>query len=80
LGNKFLFYVDHMALLYLIIKLQMLGWIVRRLLLFMEYNFLVVYKPRHFHSMVDVFSQLLDVTKNPEYLTRLLTHHCFYFN
>jgi len=25
LGNKFLFYVDHMALLYLIIKLQMLG-------------------------------------------------------
>jgi hypothetical protein len=46
----------------------------------MEYNFLVVYKPRNFHSMVDVFSQLLDATKNPEYLTGLLMHHCFYFN
>jgi hypothetical protein len=27
-GNKFVFYVDHMALVYLIHKPQLLGWIV----------------------------------------------------
>jgi hypothetical protein len=39
LGNKFVFYVDHMALLYLIKKFQLLGQIVRWLLLFLEYDF-----------------------------------------
>jgi hypothetical protein len=44
LGNKFVFYVDHMALLYLVKKPQILSRIMRWLLLFLEYDFLVVYK------------------------------------
>jgi hypothetical protein len=53
-----------MALLYLVKKLQLSSWIVRRVLLFLEYKFLVVYKPGCSHSMADALSQLLDVTKN----------------
>jgi hypothetical protein len=34
------------------------------MLLFLEYNFLVVYRPRCFHLVVDVFLQLLDVIEN----------------
>jgi hypothetical protein len=56
LRNIFVFYVNHMALLYLVKKPQLLGRIVKWLLLFLEYNFLVVYKPRCCHSMADTFS------------------------
>ncbi len=55
LGNKFVFYVDHMALLYFVKKFQLLGQITSQLLLLLEYDFLVVYKPRHSHLVVDVF-------------------------
>jgi hypothetical protein len=40
--NKLVFYVNHMALFYLIEKLQLLGQIAKWLLLFFEYDFLVV--------------------------------------
>jgi hypothetical protein len=55
-----------MALLYiyLVKKPQLLRQIVRWLLLFLEYDFLVVYKPKHSYSMSDALSQLLDATKN----------------
>jgi hypothetical protein len=43
LGNKFVFYVNHMALVYLANKPQVLGRIVKWLLLFLEYDFVVVY-------------------------------------
>jgi len=43
--NKFIFYVDHMALLYLVKKLQLSRQVVWWLLLFLEYDFSVVYKP-----------------------------------
>jgi hypothetical protein len=33
-------------------------------LLLLEYDFLVVYKPRHSHLVVDVFLWLHDVTEN----------------
>jgi hypothetical protein len=56
LGNKFIFYMDHMALLYLVKKPQLSGQIVRWLLLFLEYNFLMVYKSRGSHFVVDAFS------------------------
>ncbi len=56
LGNKFIFYVDHMALLYLVQKPQVSREIGRWLLFFLEYDFLVIYKPRRFHSMADALS------------------------
>ncbi len=80
LENKFVFYVDHMALLYLIKKPQLSRWIARWLLLFLEYDCSVVYKLGHSHLMVDTLSQLPNVTKNLRYLIGLLKHHCFYFN
>ncbi len=63
LGNKFVFYVDCMALLYLIEKPQVCEKIVRSLLLFIEFDFLVMYELGWFHSNVNALSRLLDVTK-----------------
>jgi hypothetical protein len=60
LGNKFVFYVDHMALVYLINKLQVSRRIARWLLLFLKYEFTIVYKPNKTHVIVDVLSKLLD--------------------
>jgi hypothetical protein len=42
LGNKFVFYVDHMALVYLVNKPHVLGEIIRWLLLFFEYDLTIV--------------------------------------
>jgi hypothetical protein len=42
LGNKFVFYVDHMSLVYLVNKPQVFGKIARWLSLFLEYEFIVV--------------------------------------
>jgi hypothetical protein len=44
LGNKFMFYVDHMARIYLMNQSQVLGRITRWLLLILEYDFMVIYK------------------------------------
>jgi hypothetical protein len=60
LGNKFVFYVDHMALVYLINKPQVLRRIVKWLLLFLKYEFTIVYKPSKTHVIVDVLSRLPD--------------------
>jgi hypothetical protein len=70
LENKFVFYVNHMALMYFVKKLQLLGRITRWLLLFLEYDFLMVYKLRHSHLVVDVFSQLFNVIENPKVFDR----------
>jgi hypothetical protein len=61
LGNKFVFYVDHMALVYLVNKPQALGKITRWLLLFLEYDFIVVYKPNKCHVVTNALSRLLDI-------------------
>jgi hypothetical protein len=58
LGNQFVFYVDHMALVHLVNKPQVFGKIVKWLLLFLEYDFKIVYKPRRSHFMVDALSRL----------------------
>jgi hypothetical protein len=63
LNNKCVFYVDHMALTYLINKPQLFGRIVQWLLLFLEYDFTVIYKLRCIHSVVDVLSRLPHNTK-----------------
>ncbi len=63
LGNKFVFYVDHMALVYLVNKPQVSRIIARWLLLFLEYDFIIVYKPNKNHVVIDAFSRLLNSTK-----------------
>jgi hypothetical protein len=54
LGNKFVFYVDHMALVYLVNKPQVSRIITRWLLLFLEYDFTVVYKLSRTHVVANV--------------------------
>jgi len=56
--HPFVFYVDHMALVYLVNKPQDFGKIVRWILLFLEYDFKIVYKLNRFHQMVDALSRL----------------------
>ncbi len=63
LGNKFVFYVNHMALIYLVNKLEALGRIVRWLLFFLQYDFTIVYKPNKIQVVVDVLSRLPDSTE-----------------
>jgi hypothetical protein len=60
LGNKFVFYVNHMALVYLVNKPWVFGTIARWLVLFLEYEFIVVYKHGRTHVVADALSKLLD--------------------
>ncbi len=43
LGNKNVFYVDHIALVYLVKNSQVSRRITKWLLLFLEYDFIIVY-------------------------------------
>jgi hypothetical protein len=47
-----------MALVYLVNKPQVLGQIIRWLLLFLEYDFIVVYKPGKTRVVVNALSRL----------------------
>ncbi len=58
LGNKFTFYVDHMALVYLVNKPQVFGKLVSWLLLFIEYDFKIVHKPSRSHLMANALNRL----------------------
>jgi len=58
-----------MVLLYFIKKLQPLGQITRWLL-FLEYEFSIVYEPKHSYFVLDSFSRLLNATKNPRIIDR----------
>ncbi len=60
LGNKFIFYVDHMALVYLVNKPQVSRCIARWLLLFLEYEFIIVYKPSHTHVVANALSRFMN--------------------
>ena len=57
LGNRFIFYVDHLALQYLVNKPQVSGRLARWLLLFLEFDFKVIYKPGKTHGVVDALSR-----------------------
>ena len=57
LGNRFIFYVDHLALQYLVNKPQVSGRLARWLLLFLEFDFKVIYKPGKIHSVADALSR-----------------------
>jgi hypothetical protein len=52
-----------MALVYLVNKPQVSGRMVRWLLLFLEYDFTVVYKLGKIHVVVDALSRLPNITK-----------------
>jgi hypothetical protein len=63
LGNKFFFNVNHIALVYLVNKPQVLWRIVRWLLSFFEYNFIVLYKLGRTHVVTNSLSRLPVTTK-----------------
>jgi hypothetical protein len=52
-----------MALVHLINKPQVSGRIIRWFLLFLEYNFTIVYKPSRIHVVANALSRLPDNTK-----------------
>jgi hypothetical protein len=56
LSNRFVFYVDHMALVHLINKPYVSSKLIRWLLLFMEYDFKIVYNLRKSHLIVDALN------------------------
>ena len=57
LSNRFIFYVDHLALHYLVNKSQVSGRLARWLLLFLEFDFKVIFKPGKTHGVVDALSR-----------------------
>jgi hypothetical protein len=63
-GNKFVFYVDHMALVYLVNKPHVSERSTRWLLLFLEYEFTVMYKPSKIHVITNAF-QDYQILQNP---------------
>jgi hypothetical protein len=66
LGNKFIFYVHHMGLLYLIKKPQLFKHIMRWLLLCLEYDFSIIYKLGKSHWVADALSWLPNLVEPTE--------------
>jgi hypothetical protein len=62
LGNKFIFYVDHTTLIYLVNKPHVLGRITKWFLLFLWYDFTVLYKSNKTHVLANALSRLLNIT------------------
>ena len=58
LMNKVIFFVDHMALRYLVNKLDLSGWLARWILLLTEFEYTVQYKPGKMHLQADHLSRL----------------------
>jgi hypothetical protein len=59
LSTKLTFFVDHMVLMYLINKPQVFGKIARWILLFLKYDFKILYKHGRSHLMQNAFNRLL---------------------
>ncbi len=57
LGNFFVFYVDHQALLYLINKVVIQGRLARWMLLLQEFDFKVIHKPGKCHFGANFLSR-----------------------
>jgi hypothetical protein len=62
-GNKFVFYVNHMAFVYMVNKPHVSRSIAKWLSLFLEYEFIVVYKLGKTHVVVDASSRLPNRSK-----------------
>jgi hypothetical protein len=58
LGNRFVFYVDHMALMHLVNKSQVSSKIAKCLLFFFRYDFKKHYKLGRSHLMANALSRL----------------------
>jgi hypothetical protein len=58
LGNNFIFFIDHQALLYLVNKPIVIGRITRWLLLLQEFDFKVIFKPGWVHFLHDQLSRI----------------------
>ncbi len=58
------FFVDHMALVYLVNKPQVFSRLARWFLLILKYDFKVVYKLGRSHLMVDALSKLPNQTES----------------
>jgi hypothetical protein len=72
LGNKFIFYVDHMALLYLGPKTPNFKENNKVATFFLEYDFLIIYKLGRFHSMSDALFQMFDFIEENEVLDQIM--------
>jgi hypothetical protein len=77
LGNEFIFFVDHMALLYLVNKPHVYSKLVRWLLLFLEYDFKIVYKPNRSHLMENVLGRILNHIELVRVLNQTYDVHLF---
>jgi len=66
-----------MALVYLVNKPQLLGRITIWLLLFLEYDFIVMYKLNKTHVIVDVLSRLPNIIKPTSVLDQIIDASLF---
>ena len=66
LGNKFIFYEDHR--------------LARWLLLFLEFDFKVIYKPHKTHSVADTLSRTKEPSRQPGYQIKLPMPNYFLYN
>ncbi|KAL3689878.1 hypothetical protein R1sor_016187 [Riccia sorocarpa] len=57
-GNKFVFFVDHQALTYIVNKVHITGRIARWLLLLQEFDFTVMYKSGKINILADQLSRI----------------------
>ena len=58
LANKFVFFVDYQALLYLVNKPCMMGRITRWLLILMEFDFTIIVRKGRTHVLADHMFQI----------------------
>jgi hypothetical protein len=77
LVNWFVFFVDHMALVYLINKPQIFSKITRWLLLFLEYDLKIVYKLGRSHLMADALRRLPNQVELVGVLNKTIDTHLF---
>ncbi len=58
LANRFIIFVDHQALVYMVNRLFISSPIACRLLLLLEFDFEVIYKQKKKHVVLDYLSRL----------------------
>jgi hypothetical protein len=78
LGNKFVFYVDHITLVYLVNKPWVSRRIIKWLLLFLEYDFTIMYKLSKVHAVANALSRLLDIIEPISVLDQTIDASLFY--
>ncbi len=77
LGNQFVFYVDHMAFVYLVSRPQVFSKLARWLLLFFQYDFKIVYKLGRSHLMASALSRLPNQVEAVGVLDQTIDAHMF---